>query len=117
MIELPRRRFLQGVAALFVAPAIVRASSLMPVRSERAIKIALPNYGYYAPAWDSDQQRFVMSLIPGSQQRFVRSLIPDTTQTYSNVDFSAGEKALIDSYDRKLQEQTARDIRTINEIS
>ena len=30
---LPRRKFLMGAAALFAAPAIVRASSLMPVKS------------------------------------------------------------------------------------
>lgn len=30
---LPRRQFIAGVAALFAAPAIVRASSLMPVKS------------------------------------------------------------------------------------
>lgn len=32
MTDLPRRKFIAGVAALFAAPAIVRASSLMPVR-------------------------------------------------------------------------------------
>lgn len=30
---LPRRRFLAGLAAAFAAPAIVRAESLMPVKS------------------------------------------------------------------------------------
>lgn len=30
---LPRRRFLQGLATLFVAPAIIKASSLMPVKA------------------------------------------------------------------------------------
>lgn len=33
MIELPRRRILTGLASLIAAPAIVRASSLMPVRA------------------------------------------------------------------------------------
>lgn len=33
MIELPRRQFLTGLASLMVAPAIVKASSLMPVKS------------------------------------------------------------------------------------
>lgn len=32
MIELPRRKFLAGLAGIIAAPAIVRASSLMPVR-------------------------------------------------------------------------------------
>lgn len=32
MIELPRRQFLTGLASLMVAPAIVKASSLMPVK-------------------------------------------------------------------------------------
>jgi hypothetical protein len=33
MIELPRRKFLTGLSALIAAPAIVRAASIMPVRS------------------------------------------------------------------------------------
>lgn len=33
MIELPRRKFLAGLGAAICAPAIVRASSLMPVRA------------------------------------------------------------------------------------
>jgi hypothetical protein len=32
MIEIPRRKFLVGFASLIAAPAIVRPSSLMPVR-------------------------------------------------------------------------------------
>ena len=32
MIELPRRKFLAGLAGIISAPAIVRASSIMPVR-------------------------------------------------------------------------------------
>lgn len=33
MTEFPRRKFIVGMTALFAAPAIVRASSLMPFRS------------------------------------------------------------------------------------
>ena len=33
MIELPRRKFLIGLASLVATPAVVKASSLMPVRS------------------------------------------------------------------------------------
>jgi hypothetical protein len=36
---IPRRRFLQGMATLFVAPAIIKASSLMPVKSWREVLI------------------------------------------------------------------------------
>lgn len=32
-IELPRRKFLAGLAGIIAAPAIVRAASIMPVRS------------------------------------------------------------------------------------
>lgn len=32
MIELPRRRFITGLASLIAAPAVVRATSIMPVR-------------------------------------------------------------------------------------
>lgn len=32
MIELPRRKFLAGLTGLIATPAIVRASSIMPVR-------------------------------------------------------------------------------------
>jgi hypothetical protein len=31
-IELPRRRFLQGLAALIAAPAVVKVTSLMPIK-------------------------------------------------------------------------------------
>jgi hypothetical protein len=33
MIELPRRRFLTGLASLIAAPAIVRVASIMPVKA------------------------------------------------------------------------------------
>lgn len=33
MIEIPRRSFITGLIALVAAPAIVRAGSIMPVRS------------------------------------------------------------------------------------
>lgn len=40
MVELARRSFLTGLgAALFVAPAIVRASSLMPIKTLEPINI------------------------------------------------------------------------------
>ncbi len=41
MIELPRRRFIAGLGALFAAPAIVRAASLMPV--------SVPRLALYTP--------------------------------------------------------------------
>lgn len=34
---LPRRRFLAGLAAAFAAPAIVKASALMPIRGEKLV--------------------------------------------------------------------------------
>ena len=33
ILELPRRKFLIGLASLIAAPAVVRASSLMPVKA------------------------------------------------------------------------------------
>lgn len=33
MLELPRRRFLAGLVGLVAAPAVVKATSLMPVKS------------------------------------------------------------------------------------
>lgn len=52
MIEIPRRKFLAGLGFIACAPAIVRASSLMPVRaikSDRPLMTLLaldsmPNY-------------------------------------------------------------------------
>ena len=38
-IEIPRRRFIQGLATLFAAPAIVKASSLMPVKTWREVLV------------------------------------------------------------------------------
>lgn len=37
-IELPRRKFLTGLASLIAAPAIVRVSSLMPVSAPELVK-------------------------------------------------------------------------------
>lgn len=37
MIEISRRSFITGLATLIAAPAIVRASSLMPVRSTKIL--------------------------------------------------------------------------------
>lgn len=34
---LPRRKFLLGAAALLAAPAIVRASSLMPIKAQDSV--------------------------------------------------------------------------------
>ena len=36
---IPRRRFLQGAASLFVAPAIIKASALMPVKPWRSVLV------------------------------------------------------------------------------
>lgn len=38
-IELPRRKFLTGLASLIAAPAIVRVSSLMPVKASKILSI------------------------------------------------------------------------------
>jgi hypothetical protein len=38
-IILPRRKFLTGMATLFCAPAIVRASSLMPISVSQALTV------------------------------------------------------------------------------
>jgi hypothetical protein len=35
VIELPRRRFLTGLASLIAAPAIVRVASIMPVKAAK----------------------------------------------------------------------------------
>lgn len=34
-IEIPRRRFLTGLAAALAAPAVVKASSLMPIKADK----------------------------------------------------------------------------------
>ena len=41
MIELPRRQFLTGLSSLIAAPAIVRASSLMPVKNLNNLNLKL----------------------------------------------------------------------------
>lgn len=51
---LARRSFLTGVAGLIAAPAIVRASSLMPVRS----------WGYAVPAQSAFRFRFGQPVFP-----------------------------------------------------
>lgn len=48
MIETSRRKFITGLSALIVAPAIVRVESLMPVRSLDNLKImTLEDYSKY----------------------------------------------------------------------
>lgn len=43
MIKLPRRKFITGLASLIAAPAIVRASSLMQIRSLKLTSLQIVN--------------------------------------------------------------------------
>ena len=58
---LPRRKFLVGAAAFLAAPAIVRASSLMPVKAEKIIKAGEYVWVHMGPrvddAWVYDTTR------------------------------------------------------------
>lgn len=51
-VSIGRRGFLVGLGALFAAPAIVRVTSIMPVRSPRFITLAK-----YAEGFSSDDAR------------------------------------------------------------
>lgn len=56
MLEIPRRRFLAGLIGLIAAPAIVRVTSLMPVRAAPLVietpKLILPDVGV-SMSWGS----------------------------------------------------------------
>lgn len=47
MIELPRRQFITGLVSLIAAPAIVRATNLMPVKVLKLNKIQIINIANY----------------------------------------------------------------------
>lgn len=67
MIELPRRKFIAGLGALFAAPAIVRASSLMPVKAWTG---AGPDYGHPSSDLARDAMDVVVTnggwMVPGT---------------------------------------------------
>lgn len=59
MIQPSRRGFISGLAALIVAPAIVKASSLMPIKIYREIDLldigsASPNTSLWLVQWGQD---------------------------------------------------------------
>ena len=61
MIELPRRRFLAGLVGLIAAPAVVKATSLMPVKvwlEEESLKVGMTLSGTGIPAGTVIQELF-----------------------------------------------------------
>lgn len=62
MIELPRRRFITGIAAVICAPAIVRAASLMPVKA------------YRKPFTAADFRRILHEVFAEKQAAFVKDV-------------------------------------------
>jgi hypothetical protein len=62
MFEIPRRRFLAGLIGLIAAPAIVKITSLMPVKAAplvvEAPKLILPDIGV-SVMWGHDLDPFV----------------------------------------------------------
>lgn len=65
-IELPRRGFILGLAALVAAPAIVRAGSLMPVRNFKTLTLAEYQALLLVSMIDDLQQQIYDSIVFGS---------------------------------------------------
>lgn len=105
---LPRRRFLQGLSALFVAPAIIKASSLMPVRSWAEPRIMVPaaNYGFYLPTWNDVEQRFTMQL----NDKAPSQMFPETEMTER-------EKKILADLDRALSAEIQTNIKDVEDFA
>ena len=65
-LELPRRGFLLGLGALIAAPAVVRASSLMPVRAFKQLTAQEYVDLIMKPMIDKLNQQIADSIIYGS---------------------------------------------------
>jgi hypothetical protein len=79
-IILPRRSFITGLASLIAAPAIVKASSLMAVRSMLPTDYLLESATqHYAYGYDHNTFRY------GNLSRFAEIIRPGLDQIVSDI--------------------------------
>ena len=79
-IILPRRKFLTGLMGLVAAPAVVRASSLMPVKSFVAVDLPPPPPGFRRLTLVDYRKLFE----PGLQKLF-DNMYKDRSEQWNNV--------------------------------
>ena len=77
---LPRRKFLTGLMGLFAAPAVVRASSLMPVKSFVAVDLPPSPPGFRRLTLVDYRKVFE----PGLQKLF-DDMYEDRSEQWNNV--------------------------------
>ena len=79
-IIMPRRKFLTGLMGLVAAPAVVRASSLMPVKSFVAVDLPPPPPGFRRLTLVDYRKLFE----PGLQKLF-DGMYEDRSEQWNNV--------------------------------
>lgn len=85
---LPRRSFLTGLAAAFAAPAIVKASSLMPIRgiplapTSLVFDIPISNHGLEA----GDIIEFIIDFGEPAETEFYASVVDGPLLTITGLD-------------------------------
>jgi hypothetical protein len=77
---LPRRKFLTGLMGLFAAPAVVKASSLMQVKSFVAVDLPLPPPGFRRLTLVDYRKLFEPGL-----QRLFDDMYEDRSEQWDNV--------------------------------
>ena len=79
-IIMPRRKFLTGLMGLVAAPAVVRASSLMPVKSFVAVDLPPPPPGFRRLTLVDYRKLFEPGL-----QRLFDDMYEDRSEQWDNV--------------------------------
>ena len=101
MIETSRRGFLAGFGALLAAPAIVRVTSIMPIKVPPIILARHPLYD--SEEWHAVRQNFYTRkpslLIPAKDGTFVSQTVIDHAE-------------LVDRHLAQQRESAAREVRT-----
>lgn len=77
-LELPRRSFITGLVSLLAAPAIVRTSSLMPVR---ALDSWHTEHVIFGPYSTTDVLRFTIGIVHGNAAEATRLGLGDVYST------------------------------------
>ena len=100
-VVLPRRRFIQGLIGLVAAPAIVKITSIMPVKSW--VELPPIDYGIWQPVWNSSEGRFVMAKV-----------LDIPIQQFSGVELDREQVAILAEVERALGVIIDQDIRSIH---
>lgn len=89
MLKIPRRRFLAGLVGLIAAPAIVRAESLMPVRTPKWVT------GWDLAAGDDRDGIYIMGERSFDFMREAEDFLdPKAGDRIDGLDLRAGDRVL-----------------------